>query len=709
VNMGQFHYEKDATGIVTVTMDMDGPVNAMNAQFDLLYQEMTDKLCAETGLKGVILTSAKDTFFAGGDLKWLISVAPGQEDEIFASVSRTKANMRRLEQLGVPVVAAINGAAAGGGFEICLASHYRIAVDAPKVKIGLPEVTLGLLPGGGGVVRMTYLLGIEGAMPFVLEGRMLGAQAALKAGLVHEIVPDQSALLARAHAWLQEAGQAPDACVQPWDRRGYKIPGGASNTAAAAPKLAAASAMLWKKTRGLLPAPARILDVMTNTCAQVDFESAQRYETGAFASLVPLAVTKNMIQAFFFDLNKVQGGAARPKGQPKTTVQKLGILGAGMMGQGIAYSAAMAGIEVVLKDTTAQTANAGRAYSAKLLQARVDKGRMDAQAAQAVLARITATADSTALKGCDLIIEAVFEREEVKAAVLAEHQALLAEGGIWGTNTSTLPVTRLAQGAARPENFIGLHFFSPVDKMPLLEIVMGEKTSQASLARAFDFARQIGKTPIVVNDSTGFYTSRTIGTKMDEAVQMLAEGLDPVVIENMARAVGFPTGMLALYDEVKLSLALDIFDTQVAMGLRDPAQDPTPQARALLREMVQTHGRKGRAQGGGFYSYESGTKTLWHGLQAWRKEGAEIPLQDIKDRILFRAVLETLRCLDEGVLRSTQDANIGAIMGIGAPAWTGGYAQFVHTYGHDAFRQRCKELAEKYGARFLPPANLMKT
>jgi len=707
--MGQFHYEKDATGIVTVTMDMDGPVNAMNAQFDLLYQEMTDKLCAETGLKGVILTSAKDTFFAGGDLKWLISVAPGQEDEIFASVSRTKANMRRLEQLGVPVVAAINGAAAGGGFEICLASHYRIAVDAPKVKIGLPEVTLGLLPGGGGVVRMTYLLGIEGAMPFVLEGRMLGAQAALKAGLVHEIVPEQSALLARAHAWLQEAGQAPDACVQPWDRRGYKIPGGASNTAAAAPKLAAASAMLWKKTRGLLPAPARILDVMTNTCAPVDFESAQRYETRAFASLVPLAVTKNMIQAFFFDLNKVQGGAARPKDQPKTTVQKLGILGAGMMGQGIAYSAAMAGIEVVLKDTTAQAANAGRAYSAKLLQARVDKGRMDAQAAQEVLARITATADSTALKGCDLIIEAVFEREEVKAAVLAEHQALLAEGGIWGTNTSTLPVTRLAQGAARPENFIGLHFFSPVDKMPLLEIVMGEKTSQASLARAFDFARQIGKTPIVVNDSTGFYTSRTIGTKMDEAVQMLAEGLDPVVIENMARAVGFPTGMLALYDEVKLSLALDIFDTQVAMGLRDPAQDPTPQARALLREMVQTHGRKGRAQGGGFYSYESGTKTLWHGLQAWRKEGAEIPLQDIKDRILFRAVLETLRCLDEGVLRGTQDANIGAIMGIGAPAWTGGYAQFVHTYGHDAFRQRCKELAEKYGARFLPPASLMKT
>ena len=704
--MGAFHYEKDADGIVTVTMDMDGPVNAMNAEFDVLYQEMTDKLCAEEGLTGVVLTSAKETFFAGGDLKWLIAVEPGQEQEIFENVERTKANMRRLEKLGVPVVAAINGAAAGGGFEICLASHYRIAADLPKVRIGLPEVTLGLLPGGGGVVRMTYMLGIEGAMPFVLEGRMVPAKKALEAGLIHEVVDNAEALVPRAKDWLKSVKGDAAACTQPWDDRKYRIPGGPSNTAAAAPRLAAGSAMLYKKTRGLLPAPGKIMDIMANTASNVDFDGAQRYESRQFASLVPLPVTKNMIQAFFFDLGKVNGGAARPRDVPKSKIGKLGILGAGMMGQGIAYSAAMAGIDVVLKDTVQEAAERGKAYTAALLDKRVARGRMTADEAAAVLARITPTDKADALKGCDLIIEAVFERIDVKEAVLKEHEALLADTGFWGSNTSTLPISRLAQGAARPEKFIGLHFFSPVDKMPLLEIVVGERTDDETLARAFDFARQIGKTPIVVNDSTGFYTSRTIGTKMDEAVQMVAEGLDPVRIENLSRAVGFPTGMLTLYDEVKLSLAIDIFDTQVGMELRDASEDVTPEARALLREMVERYGRKGRGVGGGFFDYTEAGKDIWPGLEKWRKDGADIPDADIKDRMLFRAVLETLRCLDEGVLRSTPDANIGSIMGIGAPVWTGGYAQFVETYGRDRFVARCEELAARYGARFLPPASL---
>ena len=703
--MGAFHYDKDDEGIVTITMDMDGPVNAMNAAFDVLYSDMTDRLCAETGLTGVILTSAKETFFAGGDLKWLISVQPGEEQAIYENVERTKANMRRLERLGVPVVAAINGAAAGGGFEICLASHYRIAVDAPKVRIGLPEVTLGLLPGGGGVVRMTWLLGIEGAMPFTLEGRMVGARAALKAGLIHEVVESQDALLARARDWLRSVRGDAAAATQPWDTKGHRIPGGPSNSAQAAPRLAGGSAMLWKKTRGLLPAPQRIMDIMANTCGPVDFDSAQRYESRQFASLVPLPVTKNMIQAFFFDLNKVNGGAARPKDQPRTKVAKLGILGAGMMGQGIAYSSAMAGIEVVLKDQSLEAAEAGRAYTATLLEGRVAKGRMTPEAAADVLARITPTAEAEALRGCDLIIEAVFERIDVKQAVLAEHEGLLAEGGVWGSNTSTLPITRLADTAANAQDFIGLHFFSPVDKMPLLEIVVGAQTSDRALARAFDYARQIGKTPIVVNDSTGFYTSRTIGTKMDEAVQMVAEGIDPVLVENLSRAVGFPTGMLTLYDQVKLSLGVDVFDTQVAMGLRDPAADPTPAVREMLRAMVG-QGRKGRGVGGGFFDYGEGGKEIWPGLAQWRKDGAEIPHQDIKDRMLFRAVLETLRCLDEGVLRSTPDANIGSIMGIGAPVWTGGYAQFVETYGRERFIARCRELAARYGDRFLPPESL---
>lgn len=703
--MGEFRYEKDADGIVTVTMDMDGPVNAMNAEFDGLYQAMTDKLCAETELRGVVLTSAKSTFFAGGDLKWLIGVQPGQEQQIYENVERTKANMRRLERLGVPVVAAINGAAAGGGFEICLACHHRIAADIPAVKIGLPEVTLGLLPGGGGVVRLTYMLGIEGAMPFALEGRMVPAQAALKAGLIHEVVDSIEALVPRAKAYITSVQEDASACTQPWDDRTYRIPAGASNTAAAAPRMAAGAAMLFKKTRGLLPAPGKIMDIMANTASNVDFDSAQRYESRQFAALVPLPVTKNMIQAFFFDLNKVNGGAARPRDVPKSKVTRLGILGAGMMGQGIAYSAAMAGIDVVLKDTSREAAERGKGYARALLDKRIAKGRMDQASADAVLARITPTDQAQDLQGCDLIIEAVFERLEVKEAVLKEHEALLGDADFWGSNTSTLPIGRLAQGAARPEKFIGLHFFSPVDKMPLLEIVVGEKTDDKTLARAFDFARQIGKTPIVVNDSTGFYTSRTIGTKMDEAAQMVAEGLDPLRVENLSRAVGFPTGMLSLYDEVKLSLAVDIFDTQVGMGLRRAEDDATPEARALLREMVQA-GRKGRGAGGGFLDYAQDGKNFWPGLEKWRKAEVDIPDQDIKDRMLFRAVLETLRCLDEGVLRSAPDANIGSIMGIGAPAWTGGYAQFVETYGCARFVARCEELAARYGTRFLPPDSL---
>ncbi|MCM2562093.1 3-hydroxyacyl-CoA dehydrogenase NAD-binding domain-containing protein [Lutimaribacter sp. EGI FJ00015] len=705
--MGEFRYEKDADGIVTVTMDMDGPVNAMNAQFDGLYQDMTDRLCAEDGLTGVVLTSAKKTFFAGGDLKWLIGVQPGQEQEIYENVERTKANMRRLEKLGVPVVAAINGAAAGGGFEICLACHYRIAADLPQVKIGLPEVTLGLLPGGGGVVRMTYLLGIEGAMPFALEGRMVSAQKALNAGIVHEVTESIDALVPRAKAYITSVAGDAAACTQPWDDRKYRIPGGPSNTAAAAPRLAVGSAMLYKKTRDLLPAPGKIMDIMANTASNVDFDGAQRYESRQFASLVPLPVTKNMIQAFFFDLNKVNGGAARPGDVPQSKVGKLGILGAGMMGQGIAYSAAMAGIEVVLKDTGLDAAERGKGHTAKLLETRVAKGRMEQAQADAVLARITPTDSAEALAGCDLIIEAVFERIDVKESVLAEHETLLGDAGFWGSNTSTLPIGRLAQAATRPEKFIGLHFFSPVDKMPLLEIVVGEKTDDETLARAFDFARQIGKTPIVVNASTGFYTSRTIGTKMDEAVQMVAEGLDPVRVENLSRAVGFPTGLLTLYDEVKLSLALDIFDTQLDMGLRRAEDDPTPEARSLLRALV-AEGRKGRGTGGGFFDYSDDGKAPWPGLAQWRKADADIPDADIKDRMLFRAVLETLRCLDEGVLRATADANIGSIMGIGAPAWTGGYAQFVETYGRARFIARCEELAAEYGPRFAPPESLRK-
>ncbi|MCG6559868.1 3-hydroxyacyl-CoA dehydrogenase NAD-binding domain-containing protein [Ruegeria sp. 1NDH52C] len=705
--MGDFHYAKDADGIVTVTMDMDGPVNAMNAEFWPLFAATMDRLEAEPELKGVIWTSAKDTFFAGGDLKMLKSIEPDGVEALFQSVEATKAVMRRMEKQPVPHVAAINGAALGGGFEICLACNHRIAADNPKTKIGLPEVTLGLLPGGGGVVRLTWMLGLEGAMPFLLEGRQVSPDKALKAGLIHQVVPADQ-LLTRAKEYILSVQGDAAAVTQPWDTKGYKIPGGPSTAPHNMTRIAGAAAMLYKKTRGLMPAPARILDIMTEAAGKVDFDTATRYESRRFVSLTPLASTKNMIETLFFGMNKVNGGASRPKGVPPSKVQRLGILGAGMMGQGIAFSAATAGLPVVLKDQTMEAAERGKAYTAGLLDKRVKQGRMSAEEREAVLALITPTDKADDLKGCDLIIEAVFEKIDVKDAVLAEHEALLAENGIWGSNTSTLPITRLATGAARPENFVGLHFFSPVDKMPLLEIIAGEKTSDETLARAFDFARQIRKTPIIVGDSTGFYTSRTIGTKIIEAVELVAEGHDPVRVDNLSRLTGMPTGMLSLLDEVQIKLVTDIYNTQVEMGLLDPDKEQNPAARAMLAEMISQHGRHGRATGKGFYDYDSQGKTIWPGLAAWRKEGADIPDADIKDRILFRAVLESLRCLEEGVLRTVEDGNIGSILGIGAPVHTGGYIQYVNTYGPARFLARCEELAGKYGNRFAPPEILRK-
>ncbi|MEY8838266.1 3-hydroxyacyl-CoA dehydrogenase NAD-binding domain-containing protein [Cribrihabitans sp. XS_ASV171] len=703
--MGEFRYEKDADGVVTVTMDMDGPVNAMNAQFWPLFTETMDKLEAEDGLKGVIWTSAKDTFFAGGDLKMLKGIDKDGVQGLFDSVEATKAVMRRMEKQPVPHVAAINGAALGGGYEICLACSYRIAADNPKTKIGLPEVTLGLLPGGGGVVRLTYLLGLEAAMPFLLEGKQVGPEKAKAAGLIHEVVPAAD-LLSRAKDWILSVQGDAEAITQPWDAKGYKIPGGPSTAPKNMQRIAGAAAMLYKKTRGLMPAPAKILDIMTESAGKLDFDTALRYETRRFVSLTPLATTKNMIETLFFGMNKVNGGASRPKDIPPSKVERLGILGAGMMGQGIAYSAAMAGLPVVLKDVSLEAAERGKGYTAGILEKRVKRGQMTEEQASDVLARITPTDKAEDIRGCDLIIEAVFEQIDVKDKVLAEHEALLAEGGFWGSNTSTLPITRLATGSACPENFVGLHFFSPVDKMPLLEIIAGEKTSDETLARAFDFARQIRKTPIIVGDSTGFYTSRTIGAKIIEAVELVAEGHDPVRVDTLSRLTGMPTGMLSLLDEVQIKLVVDIYDTQVEMGLLDPEKEQNPKARAMLAEMRGQHSRHGRATGKGFYDYSPEGKTIWPGLEAWRKPEAKISDQDIKDRILFRAVLESLRCLEEGVLRSVADGNVGSILGIGAPVHTGGYIQFVNTYGLDRFVARCEELSAKYGERFTPPSIL---
>lgn len=706
--MSAFKYEKDADGIVTITMDMSGPVNAMNEEYNVAMNETVDRLEKEEGLNGVVFASAKNTFFAGGDLNMLLAVQPEQAEEFYTGILETKSRLRRLEKLPVPVVAAINGAALGGGFEICLSCNHRVAWNNKAVQVGLPEVGLGLLPGGGGVVRMVNLLGLETALPYLLEGKKVNAEKALKAGLIHETVETLEELVPRAKAWINENKGNEAAAIQPWDHKGYKIPGGGANSPKLAQTLMMAPAMLMQKTRGLLPAPEMILDAATEA-ARLDFDNAQVVEARNFTRLAISPEAKNMISTFFFGLNKVNGGASRPKDIAPSKVKKVGILGAGMMGQGIAFSSAMAGIEVVLKDISQEAADKGKAYTEKLLDKRISRKRMTEEKKAQVLGLIKATANDEDLQGCDLIIEAVFENMELKHKITKATEGYLAENGVWGSNTSTLPITQLAEGATNQANFIGIHFFSPVDKMPLVEIITGDNTSDETLARAFDYVRQIKKTPIVVNDSVGFFTSRTFGTYIDEGIRLLREGVHPVQVDAMGKAIGMPVGSLTVHDETSQQLSHKVVSTQKEMGLYKEQVDGDAMSEVVEFVYVENN-RGGRHHGGGYYTYnEDGSKTVWQPLvDKYCKEDHGVDEQDMKDRLLFRSVIETLKCLQEGVLRNVPDGNIGSIMGIGAPIWTGGYIQFVNTYGAKKFVARCKELQAKFGDRFEPPANVVE-
>lgn len=702
----EFIYHKDTSNIVTVTMDMSGPVNAINDAFISALTETLTRLESEPDLAGVVIASAKKTFVAGGDLNELIAAQPGEEEGVFTRTQNIKSLFRRIEKLAAPSVAAINGAALGGGLELALACNYRIAVNHRSVQLGLPEVGLGLLPGGGGIVRLTSLVGFQKALPYLVEGKKLSPEKALDEGFIHALVVDHSELLAAAKNWIKSNAAGSESAIQPWDRKGFFIPGGNESNPHIRQHIAMGSAALYKKTRGLLPAPEFILNTMVEVL-RVDFDTALTIESRQFSQLVTRPEAKNMINAFFFQMNQVSGGKSRPKTAEKYIVKKLGVLGGGMMGQGIAMVAAQAGIEVVIKDVSIESATKAKAYAEKGFAKLVAKARMSAEAAMAALALIKPTVDVSDLQGSDFIIEAVFENIELKHALVREAETMLAGGGVWASNTSTLPITRIATASTRPENFIGMHFFSPVDRMPLLEIICGEQTSEETLAKAFDLAKQLRKVPIVVNDAPGFYTSRTISTPIQEAAQLIAEGVDAARIENVGKSVGWPVGPLALQDEVSQKLSLDIIDAQIAMGLRQPEDDPTPQGTALMRSLLTEYGRGGRAHGGGYYQYADGRKSLWPQLSELffnAEVDAAVSDEDIRDRLLFRPVIESLVCLQDGVLRSVADGNIGSLMGIGAPSWTGGYLQFVNTYGLPAFTERCAELAAAYGERFRAPA-----
>ena len=705
--METIRWDQGDDGVVVLTLDDPGrSANTMNARYVASMQAAVDRLLSEKdSVTGVVITSAKKTFFAGGDLDELVAIGPDDAAATFANIEHIKGQLRQLETYGRPVVAAVNGTALGGGFEIALACHHRIVADDPKLELGFPEVTLGLLPGAGGVVRTVRLLGLTTALTEVLlRGQRLRPAKALELGLVHEVAP-RAELVDRARAWIA----ANPTAAQPWDTKGFRVPGGTPANPALAAQLPMFPATLRKELKGApYPAPKAILAAAVEGL-QVDIDTALTIESRYLVSLATGQIAKNMIQAFFFDLQAVNN-RPRPDGYQSRELHRIGVLGAGMMGAAIAYVSARAGLEVVLKDVSIQDAERGKNYSRGLLEKAVKRGQMSTVDADVVLDRITPTGDPQDLAGVEVVIEAVFEDPALKHRVFGEVQDLVAADALLASNTSTLPITLLADGVRRQEDFIGVHFFSPVDKMPLVEVIRGAKTRDETVFRALDLVQRIRKTPIVVNDSRGFFTSRVIGTFTSEGIAMLAEGAHPASIEQASAQAGYPAPVLALMDELTLTLPRKIRE-ETAAAVRAAGGTWIEQpADILVDRMIDEFGRPGRSKGAGFYEYVDGRRAgLWPGLVShFVKADVVIPFEDMKERMLFIEALESVRCLEEGVLTSVADANVGSILGIGYPGWTGGVLQYINQYegGLPGFIARAEQLRDRYGDRFSVPTLL---
>jgi 3-hydroxyacyl-CoA dehydrogenase/enoyl-CoA hydratase/3-hydroxybutyryl-CoA epimerase len=694
-------YQLDDDGIAILTIDIaDRSMNVLTPEFMADLDAAIDTVAADDDVKGAIVTSAKSAFIAGADLKELVGVfAQGlDEKEIYAFAGKYSKLYRKLETCGKPFVAAINGTALGGGLELCLACHYRVALDNPKAVLGLPEVKVGLLPGAGGTQRLPRLIGIRDALPLMLEGRHLKAAKAVEMGICHELASDVDDMMARARRWILESGD-PEA---PWDKRGFKVPGGSGGMhPGVVQTFMAGNAMVAEKTQHNYPAPISIMSCVYEG-TQLPMDKGLKIELQYFAKLLSGPVARNMIRTLFIDKGAADKLVRRPEGVPKTRVEKLGILGAGMMGAGIAYVSAYAGQQVVLLDRSQEDAEKGKGYSKMLLDKRVSRGRMNDEKAAAILDRIHTTTDYAELEGCDLVIEAVFEDRGIKADVTAKTEAVIPETSIFASNTSTLPITGLAEASARPDQFIGIHFFSPVDKMPLVEIILGEKTGDTAIAAALDYVQQIRKTPIVVRDSRGFYTSRVFGTYVKEGMELLAEGVKPALIENAAKMAGMPVGPLAVHDEVTIDLSYKIMmQTRKDLGDAFVASD----ADEVVRHFQEDLQRKGKRFGAGFYEYpEGGKKYLWPGLADEYPPAERQPeLEAIQKRLLYVQALETARCMAEGVVPEASDADVGSILGWGFPPWTGGTLSLIETVGVQQFVEECEALAERHGKRFSPP------
>lgn len=689
-------------GIITVTIDQtERKMNVIGEGFNEAFATITDTFINDQDAKGLILTSGKSTFVVGADIDQLATIETAEQ--AFDLVEDLKTSLRRLETSGKPVVAAITGTALGGGLELALACHYRIAIDSPKTssttKLGLPEVKLGLLPGGGGTQRLPRLIGIQKALELMTQGKELRPQQALEIGFIDDVAHDDDELISKAKAWINDNPKA----QQPWDKKGFKIPGGDSNHPKMVQVFSMAPAMANQKSHGNYPAITHILSSVFEGCL-TDIDNGLKIESRFFVACVLSDVSKNMINSLWTQLNSIKKGQSRPQGFERSKVSKVGILGAGMMGAGIAYVSAKAGMEVVLLDTAIEGAEKGKSYSTKLLDKAISRGRSTKDKKQALLDLIKTTTFYDDLEGCDLIIEAVFEDIDIKAECTRQSEAVIPETAFYASNTSTLPITELAKASKRPNQFIGLHFFSPVDKMPLVEIIVGEKTDDATLATGFDYVGQIGKTPIVVNDSRGFYTSRVFGTYVSEGIAMLAEGVHPRSIEVAGMKSGMPMPPLALQDEVSLSLSLHVMEqTKKAMEAEGKTFTPHP-AMSVVEKMVKEFGREGKKVSKGFYDYpENGEKHLWSDLTELYQTTDEQPSQqDLVDRLLYVQANETAKCYEENVVRTVADANIGSIFGWGFAPNQGGTLQFINSVGVDKFVARSRELAQKYGARFEP-------
>jgi len=705
--MENFKTELNDDGILLMVWDMPGrSMNVLSQSSMAEFAELVERIESDDAVKGAILASGKPDFVAGADLGMMVESTGGGGDAdpvakaqaLYESNLKFQTILRRLELCGKPVVAAINGIALGGGLEVTLACHGRIAADNPRAQLGLPESKVGLLPGGGGTQRLPRMIGIGNALPLILEGKALDPHKALKAGIVDKVVPLDD-LIPECEKWIKEVGKS----VQPWDEKGYKIPGGGPHDGGGN-LFTMVNANLHKMTQGNFPAQKYIASCVYEGC-QVPIDAGLRIETRYFTKLMMDPRSKAMIRSLFLSLQELNKGARRPEGIDKYEIKKLGILGAGMMGAGIAYVSAKAGMEVVLLDTSQEGADKGKAYSEGLLDKAISKGRSTEEKKAELLGRIKATTSYDDLAGADLIIEAVFEDRSIKADVTKLAEAQIGETAVFGSNTSTLPITGLAQASARPENFIGVHFFSPVDKMQLVEIIMGEKTSDETLAKAMDYVAAIKKTPIVVNDSRGFYTSRCFGTYVSEGIHMLSDGTKPAMIENCGKMTGMPMAPLALNDEVSLELGYKV-RKQTKADLGD-AYEETP-ADTIVAEMVEKHGRMGKKIGKGFYDYpEGGKKRLWPGLGDVVEVKDELPdPEELKTRFLTIQALEAARCFEEGVVTDVRDADVGAILGWGFAPWTGGPLSYIDMVGTKTFVETCDMLAQRYGKRFAPNALL---